>query len=64
MVGMSQERRRKRRVKWGELFTSDEHTNDEVELDIVEPTPEPIPEEQIEPWADRRKEWRWRGGDN
>lgn len=42
---------RKRLVRFGEAFTSDELERGDVELEQVEAAPEPPPEEQGEPWA-------------
>lgn len=44
--------RRRRLVRSGEAFTSDELDADQVELEQVDPTAEPAdPAEQDEPWA-------------
>jgi hypothetical protein len=43
--------RRRRIVRWGEMFTSDELADGEVELEEPPPGPEPPEDEQAEPWG-------------
>jgi len=55
--------RKRRLVRAGETFTTDELADDEVELEEVEPYPEPPVEEQGEPWGwtkpgSRPRGWR------
>jgi hypothetical protein len=42
---------RRRLVRYGGQFTSDELRRGEVELELPPPGPEPPAEEQAEPWA-------------
>ena len=42
---------KRRLVRSGDLFTSDELEHDEVELEEVPPSPEQDPDDEVEPWA-------------
>jgi hypothetical protein len=55
-IGDRIRRRRRRLVRDGETFTSDELERGDVELEEVQPAPEPPPSEQAEPWAWRDKD--------
>jgi hypothetical protein len=52
--------RDRRLVHSGEEFDSDELERGEIELELLEPTPEPLEDEQAEPWNAREGDSRFR----
>jgi hypothetical protein len=61
-IGDRFKRTRRRRVRWGEVFTSDELADGEIELEEPQPSPEPPEDEQAEPWGlgEDASEWKHR----